>query len=101
MKTQKKGNHWTAYYDPDTRRYFATIMYISREGIEQFNYEITGDIYGRLGTFHDDSDNISLIRTGKITYSFENTMYGTLGPERTVWDEEAQRVMDKCVKNNE
>lgn len=27
------------------------------------------------------------------TYSFENTMYGTLGPERTVWDEEAHAAM--------
>ena len=28
-----------------------------------------------------------------MTYSFENTMYGTLGPERTVWDEEADEAM--------
>jgi hypothetical protein len=27
-------------------------------------------------------------------------MYGTLGPERTVWDEEANETMDKCVKKN-
>ena len=28
-----------------------------------------------------------------MTYSFENTMYGTLGPERTVWDKEANKAM--------
>ncbi len=28
-----------------------------------------------------------------MTFSFENTMYGTLGPERTVWDEEADSAM--------
>ena len=53
----KKGNNWTAYYDPDTKRYFAEIIYTSREGREQYNYEITQDIYSRLGTFDDDTDN--------------------------------------------
>ena len=94
MKTKKKGNNWTAYYDEDNGRYFAEIMYTSREGREQYDYEITQDIYSRLGTFADDVDNEMLIReNGTITYSFENTMYGTLGPERTVWDEEANAAM--------
>ena len=48
----------------------------------------------------DGSDNETLIREGKMTYSFENTMYGTLGPERTVWDDEAHETMKKCVKKN-
>ncbi len=100
MKTKKKGNNWTAFYDPDTRRYFAEIIYTSREGREQYNYEITADIYARLGTFNDDVDNERLIREAKMTYSFENTMYGTLGPERTVWDEEANETMNRCMKKN-
>ena len=95
MKNEKRGNNWAAYYDPDTGRYFAEIMYTSREGREQYDYEITQDIYGRLGTFQDDIDNERLIKTAKMTYSFENTMYGTLGPERTVWDEEANEAMHK------
>ena len=41
----------------------------------------------------DDIENERLIKTAKITYSFENTMYGTIGPERTVWDEEADETM--------
>ena len=93
MKTEKNGNNWSAYYDPDIRRYFAEIIYTSREGREQYNYEITQDIYDRLGTFKDDIDNERLIKTAKIVYSFENTMYGTLGPERVVWDEEANEAM--------
>ena len=93
MKTKKKGSNWTAYYDPDTGRYFAEIMYTSREGREQYDYEITEDIYSRLGTFADDIDNERLIKTARMTYSFENTMYGTIGPERTVWDEEANEAM--------
>jgi hypothetical protein len=101
MKTKKQGNNWTAYYDPDTKRYFAEIIYTSREGREQYNYEITQDIYARLGTFGDDIDNERLIKEAKMTYSFENTMYGTLGPERVVWDEEACETMDRCVKKNE
>ncbi|MBO5076012.1 MAG: hypothetical protein J5584_00235 [Clostridia bacterium] len=98
MQTKKQGNNWTAYYDPDTNRYFAEIMYTSREGREQYDYEITQDIYASLGTFQDDTDNERLIRTAKMTYSFENTMYGTIGPERMVWDEEANDAMHKCEK---
>lgn len=98
MKNKKKGNNWTAYFDPETNRYFAEIMYTSREGREQYDYEITREIYGRLGTFADDVENERLIKTAKMTYSFENTMYGTLGPERTVWDDEASEAMNNAVK---
>ena len=101
MKTKKKGNNWTAYYDPDTDRYFAEIMYTSREGREEYDYEITQDMYVRLGTFSDDVENERLIKTAKRTYSFENTMYGTLGPETMVWDEEANEAMKKCVKKEQ
>ena len=93
MKTKKKGSNWTAYYDKDNGRYFAEIMYTSREGREQYDYEITQEIYARLGSFGDDVENERLIKTAKMTYSFENTMYGTLGPERTVWDAEAHEAM--------
>ena len=48
MKTKKKGNNWTAYYDPDTNRYFAEIMYTSRE---EYDYEITKEIYHTFPTF--------------------------------------------------
>ena len=98
---KKRGSNWTAYYDPDTGRYFAEIMYTSREGREQYDYEITQDIFARLGTFGDDVENERLIMTAKMTYSFENTMYGTLGPERMVWDEEANEAMQKTVRKND
>ena len=101
METKKKGNSWTAYFDPETNRYFAEIIHISREGMEDYNYEITQEIYEKLGTFSKDSENELLIETGKRTYSFENTMYGTLGPERLVWDEEANEAMKAAVKKNE
>ena len=35
METEKHGNHGTAYYAPESGRYFARIMYISREGLEE------------------------------------------------------------------
>ena len=54
-----------------------------------------------MGTFEDDIDNERLIKTAKMTYSFENTMYGTLGPERTVWDEEADEAKKNTVQNFE
>ena len=53
------------------------------------------------GTFADDNENEELIRTAKMTYSFEDTMYGTLGPERTVWDEEAHESTKKTIKKQE
>ena len=101
MTTQKQGNYWTAWYDPETERYFAEIIYTSREGREQYDFEIDREIYSRLGSFSDDHDNIELIQTGKQTYSFENTMYGTLGPERLVWDEEAHEAMREAVEKQE
>ena len=101
MKNKKQGNNWTAYCDPGTGRYFAEIIYTSREGREQYDYEIPQEVYSQLGTFVDDVDNERLIRSEKMIYSFENTMYGTLGPERTVWDEEASETMRKAVKKQE
>ena len=95
---KKKGSCWTAYYNPETNRYFAEIIYTSREGREQYDYEITKEIFDRLGSFGEDYENERLIRTAKITYSFENTMYGTLGPERTVWDEEAVDAMKNTIE---
>ena len=101
MNNKKEGNYWTAYYDPDKNRYFAEIIYTSREGREQYDYEITKEIYDKLGTFSDDYKNEELIRTGNMSYSFENTMYGTLGPERKVWDEEAIDAMKECVRKED
>ena len=100
MKAKKQGNNWTAYYDKDNDRYFAEIMYTSREGREQYDYEISREIYERLGSFGDDIENERLIKTANMTYSFENTMYGTLGPEKMVWDEEADKAMNECIRKN-
>ena len=101
MKTKKQGNNWTAYHDPETGRYFAEIMYTSREGREQYDYEITQEIFSRLGTFGNDAENERLIKTAKMTYSFENTMYGTLGPERRVFDVEANEAMKNTVQKSQ
>lgn len=101
MKTEKHGNNWTAYYDAESGRYFARIMYISREGLEEYRYEITQDIYGRLGTFGDDVENERLIRNGEIVYSHENTMYGILRSEKTVWNDEANDTMKEVVQRQE
>ena len=98
MNTTKKGNNWTAWYDPEAGRYFAEILYTSREGREEYHFEIDRELYSRLGTFRDDVDNERLIQNGKRTYSFENTMYGTLGPERLVWDEEADEALHRAAK---
>ncbi|MBQ8068733.1 MAG: hypothetical protein IJ201_10395 [Solobacterium sp.] len=97
METEKHGNHWTAYYAPESGRYFAGIMYISREGLEEYRYEITHDIFSQLGTFADDTENERLIKTAEMVYSFENTMYGTLGPEKTVFNDDANEAMKETV----
>ena len=62
MKTKKHGSNWTAYHNPETDRYFAEIIYTSREGREQYDFEITQEIYEQLGE--------KLIKTAKRTYSF-------------------------------
>ena len=97
METEKHGNHWTAYYAPESGRYFARMMYISREGLEEYRYEITHDIFSQLGTFADDTENERLIKTAEMVYSFENTMYGTLGPEKTVFNDDANEAMKETV----
>ncbi|MBP5293224.1 MAG: hypothetical protein J6023_03745 [Clostridia bacterium] len=98
MKNEKHGNYWTACQDTKSERFFAEIIYTSREGREQYDFEITQDVFNRLGSFGDDVENERLIRTGKMVYSFENTMYGTLGPERRVWDDEAHEAMGKAAQ---
>ena len=100
-RARPASGNWTAYYDPETDRYFAEIMYSSREGREQYDYEITKEIYSRLGASGSDEYDEDPIRTGRIAYSFQNTMYGTLGPERTVWDEEASEAMKEACRRQE
>lgn len=71
---------------------------LSREGREEYDYEISRELYDRLGSFRDDCENERLIRTGKRAYSFENAMYGSLGPEGVVWDEEAHTAMQQSTR---
>ena len=101
MTSTKKGKYWTAFHDPESGRYFAEIMYINREGMEDYSFEITKEIFNTLGSFSDDTENERLIRSAKMIYSFENTMYGTLGPERTVWDEEANEAREEAELRQE
>jgi hypothetical protein len=62
-------------------------MYTNREGQTRFLYEITKEVFDRLGSFPDDYDNDRLIETGRLLFRFEDTMYGTMGPERSVHDD--------------
>ncbi len=93
METLKKGNHWTACYDKEHNRYVAKIMYISREGCEDYEYLITKEVFDRLGSFAEDYENDQLIRdTGESLYRFEDTMYGTPGPIKSVFDENHDKI---------
>ena len=87
MELYKEGNCWKACYDQQHKKYFGYLMYTNREGQTRFLYEITKEIFDRLGSFPDDYDNDQLIRTGRLLFHFENTMYGTMGPERHVLDD--------------
>ena len=75
---KKKGNNWSAYYDEESKRYFAEIIYTSREGREQYDYEITQDIFGRLGTF---SDNVDFFIAKKALYCRNVLDYGIITRE--------------------
>ena len=87
MKLYKEGNHWKACYDQERRKYYGYLMYTDREGQTRYLYEITKEIFDRLGSFSEDYENDRLIETGRRLFRFENTMYGTMGPEHHVYDE--------------
>ena len=86
MKLYKEGNYWKACYDQQRKKYYGYLMYTDREGQTRHLYEITKEIFDRLGSFPDDYDNDQLIQTGRLLFHFENTMYGTMGPEHHVLD---------------
>ena len=87
MKKLKEGNCWKACFDQKHNKYLGRIVCTNREGQTRELYEITGEVFNRLGSFPDDYDNECLIRTGKLLFRFEDTMYGTLGPVNTVYDD--------------
>ena len=87
MKLCKEGNCWKACYDQNHNKYFGHLMYTNREGQTRYLYEITKEVFDRLGSFPEDYDNDRLIETGRLLFRFEDTMYGTLGPEHYVYDD--------------
>lgn len=87
MKLYKEGNCWKACYDQQRQKYYGHLMYTNREGQTRYLYEITKEVFDRLGSFPDDYDNDRLIETGRLLFRFEDTMYGTMGPERSVHDD--------------
>ena len=100
MKLFKEGNYWKACYDQKHRKYFGYLMYTNREGQTRYLYEITKEIFDRLGSFPNDNDNDELIGTGRLLYRFENTMYGTLGPEESVYDDSyTEDDFDKALES--
>lgn len=87
MDLCKQGKCWKACYDQQRQKYYGHLMYTDREGQTRYLYEITKEVFDRLGSFPDDYDNDRLIETGRLLFHFVNTMYGTLGPERHVQDD--------------
>ena len=86
MKLFKEGNCWKACYDQERRKHYGYLMYTNREGQTRYLYEITKEVFDRLGSFPDDYDNDRMIQTGRLLFRFENTMYGTMGPEYATFD---------------
>ena len=87
MKLYKEGNCWKACYDKEHNKYVSYLVYTNREGQTRYLYEITKEIFDRLGSFPDDYDNDRLIETGRLLFRFEDTMYGTLGPVSVTFDD--------------
>ena len=75
MKCLKSGTYWTAYHDNKNNRYVARLVFTSYEGQELYDYEITKEIYDKLGSFEDDYDNVGLIKTARMTHSMEDTRH--------------------------
>lgn len=100
MNLCKEGNCWKACYDQQHKKYISHLMYTNREGQTRYLYEITKEIFDRLGSFPDDYDNDRLIQTGQLLYRFEDTMYGTLGPVHSVYDDSyTESDFDKAFKS--
>ena len=91
MKTIKKGGDYTACYDAKNKRYVAYIVQTDREGQTRNMYEITKEIFDRLGSGNSCSD-LELSRKGRHLYYFENTMYGTPGPVESVYDDDYKEI---------
>ena len=87
MKLFKEGNCWKACYDQERRKHYGYLMYTNREGQTRYLYEITKEVFDRLGSFPDDYDHDRMIQTGRLLFRFENTMYGTMGPEYVTFDD--------------
>lgn len=87
MKLFKEGNCWKACYDQERRKHYGYLMYTNREGQTRCLYEITKEVFDRLGSFPDDYENDRMIQTGRLLFRFENTMYGTMGPESYTFDD--------------
>ena len=98
MQLLKKGSGWTACFDKNHNRYVAELYNTDREGCTRNLFEITQDIFARLGTFADNYENEKLMKTGRELYYFENTMYGTQGPHKVVFDDNYKQIWDDAYE---
>ena len=97
MQCLKRGEHWAAYYDNKNERYVARRSFTSYEGTEIYHYELTKEIYDKLGSFENDYDNVSLIRTATLTHSMEDTRHTPCAID-TVYDKDWETVFDAAYK---
>ena len=98
MKLCKEGNCWKACYDQERNKYFGQLMYTNREGQTRYLYEITKEIFDRLGSFPEDYDNDRLIETGRLLFRFEDTMYGTLVYDDSYTESDFDKAFESLTK---
>ena len=104
----KEGKNWEACYDATHDRYLACLIFTSREGQERSTYELTEEAYDALSESAERAKvaelaeegrkkNRELIESGRLMAHFENTMYGTQGPELTNYDPEGEKAFDRAI----
>lgn len=84
--TASNACHWTVCYDNVLGIYTARVGFGGAGGSSVRLYQITKEIFDKVGTFEDDDyKSERLIATGRILYGCENSKYAS-GPDERVFD---------------
>jgi len=84
--TASNACHWTVCYDNMLGIYTARVGFGGAGGSSVRLYQITKEIFDKVGTFEDDDyKSERLIATGRILYGCENSKYAS-GPDERVFD---------------
>ena len=90
--TARNASHWTVCYDMELGIYTARIGFGGAGGGSVQLYQITKEIFDKVGSFEDDDyKSERLIETGRLLYGYETSKYAS-GPEERVFDKNWKKL---------